>query len=290
MLKDERLKILSENIGVFTSRTDIPFEQRKLTLSHIASILCESYSNLSLKELDSIYKEITPDASGEEKILLYKEMSLHRNLNARMKEEFSIGSAETPAGAHGKIAFVKNDLNNTAFDFLSRSINNAKPIWVLSFASACESVVDGKSEFCLLPIENSSDGKLLGFYSMIERYDLKICTVCEVDDRQGETVSYALLARGCKELSKKSDGCELAFEFSLLSESCDFLTELLCASSACQASMEKVCFLPVQYDTRLKRYIFSFKVPSQELLPFNAFLALSYHSYTPIGYYIKNNI
>ena len=288
MAKNEKLKTLADNLNVFRSRTSIASEQTSLTLSHISSILCDSFKDATPEELDNEYKKLVPSAFGGDKIILYKEMASRPSLLAKMKENFSIGIDSTPAGAHGKISYVRNDLNTVAFDLLSERINNAKYVWEPSFVLSCESVSEGKSEFCILPIESSSDGKLFGFYSMMERYDLKIVSVCEVDDDRGETAKYALVAKSSAS-DIRSDGY-LVFEFSLLSDDCDFLSELISAAKACDASTEKISFVPVKYDSNLLRYILSFKISSQNILPFKAFLALTYHSYTPIGCYIDKNI
>jgi len=290
MTKNEKLKTLIDNLNVFRSRTNISNEQIMLTLTHIASVLCDSLKDATPEDIDDAYKKLVPSAFGCEKIALYKEMAKLPSLHSKMKAAFSIGSDATPAGTHGKISYVKNDLNNIAFEFLSQRINNAKPVWESSFIQACESVSDGKSEFCILPIESSSDGKLFGFYSMIERYDLKIVAVCEVDDNQGESAKYALVAKCCPALFDSRNERELVFEFSLLSQNCDFLPELVSAANACDATAEKISFVPVKYDSNLRRYILSFRISSRDILPFKAFLALTYHSYTPIGCYTDNNI
>ena len=290
MTKNEKIKTIVENLNVFRSRSDISREQISISLSHLASTLCDAHKESSPQELDAMYKKLVPDSFGSEKIILYKEMIKRPALHSKMRSEFAIGSDLTPAGAHAKISYVKNDLNQVAFELFSQKINSAKPIWETNFSQSCENVSNGNSEFCILPIESSSDGKLLGFYSMIEKYDLKIVSVCEVDDAQGEPVRYALISKSCPSFFDTRGDNEVVFEFSVLSQNCEFLPELLSAAEACGACAEKICFVPVKYDSNLFRYIMSFRLPSNDVLPLRAFLALSYHSYTPIGCYTDNNI
>ena len=83
---------------------------------------------------------------------------------------------------------------------------------------------------------------------------------------------------------------EIIFEFSVLSQECDFLKELISAVGECEASVEKISFVPIKYDSNLFRYILSLRLPSHNFLIFRAFLALTYHSYTPIGAYTDTNI
>ena len=288
MAKNEKLKTLVDNLNVFRSRSSISNEQIDITLSHIASMLCDTHKDASPEEIDAHYKRLVSDVYGAQKIILYKEMIKHPALLDKMKAVFSIGNDVTAAGSHGKISYVKNDLNNVAFELLTQKTNNVKPVWETSFVQACESVSDNKSEFCILPIESSSDGKLLGFYSMIERYELKIVSVCEVDDLQGETAKYALISKSCPASTDLLAKGDLNFEFSLLSQDCEFMSEIISAAKVCEAKLQTVCFAPVKYDSNLQRYILSFSIPSRELLPFKAFLALTYHSYTPIGCYKDN--
>ena len=204
MKKEEKLNILSDNATLLFHRKDVVNEEINLTLSHIVSILCTNSDNYSIEKLIREYKTLLPNSIGNEDVLIYQSMSTSRPFANEMKKAYAIGStADAPAGSHEKIATVKNNFNTLAFEHFSQSINNAKQIFASSFSQACELVNDGECEFCILPIENMSTGKMLSFYSIIDKYELKICSAYDICDDEGNTVRYALLGKGCFEPSKK---------------------------------------------------------------------------------------
>ncbi len=286
MTKDEKIRVLSENLSLFQRRCERALEQRKIALTHIVSTLCESEEELSLDTLPQLYKSIVPDLTGSEEMLLYSEMARSHNVLTQMKAAFAIGTnASTPAGAHGKIACVKNRFNNSALDIFFEKINNAKALYVASFSEACDSIVEGKSEFCILPIENMTEGKMLGFYSMIDKFELKIRDVCDIEDEQSMTIRYALLAKGAHEPSDRTRNSKYVFEFSVLSEDGSFMEKLLSAADACKAVLISFDFSPVEYDSRLRRYLLAFRISGHDSLLFRTFLATNYRNYTPVGFY-----
>ena len=153
-----------------------------------------------------------------------------------------------------------------------------------AFSSACESVWDGESEFCILPLENAS-GKLLSFYSMVDRYELKIRMIYEVGNEDSQSVKYALLSRSCKWIPEKAKKQNYTFEFFILSESTDFLKDILEASAACSATLNGIDFTPVEYDSGLRRYLLSFDISGYNMLPFHAYLSLNHKTYVPLGFF-----
>ncbi len=285
MTKEERLNILCNNLSVFGSRKQGADEERELTLRHIVFEICEG-GELSLEDTAALYKRLVPDLEGHEEIILYQQLWSEGKRHSEMKLTFPIGSLEgTPAGSHGKIACVKNSYNNMALEYFSQKINSARPLFLPSFSAVCESVSLGECEFCILPIENMNEGKMLGFYSMIDRYELKICRVFDIEDDHGDVVRYALLSKSCPEPSERSLGTDYIFEFSVLAENGSFVKKLLSATESCGGMLLNFNCSPVQYDSGLRRYLFLIKLSGKSAMPLRCYLSLNYDYYTPIGLY-----
>ena len=286
MNNHEKLNVLLQNAKLLKERENMAKEQRRIMLSSVATELCSTGKNNSIESIVTAFSLCDP--SPEEKILLYSEISRYPKLAQEIKDSFPLGSRErVTAGSHSKIAYVKNDINSYAYNFFCEKIANAKPTPVSSFSSACESVWEGESEFCILPVENAA-GKLLGFYSTIERYELKIRMVCNIDEEDAQPVKYALLSRSCKWITEKAKKQNFTFEFFILAENTDFLGDIIKASAACEAEFNGLDFMPVEYDSGLKRYLFSFNVSGYNVLPFHTFMSLNYETYVPLGFFNYN--
>ena len=283
-MNNEEIKILKENFKEFSKRLNISASQRELTVKCLADILLNNSTDLE-KALEE-FKEILPEASPSEMITFFSELSSSKLRNA-IKSYIFIGSNEaTPAGAHSKIAFVKNKYTDVAFESFSRSVANAKPVYSTSFKESCESVASGSCEFCILPIANSTDGRLISFYTLLDRYDLKICEVFSIEDENAQSIYYARIGRSCKEPSDRhSPEQNFIFEFSILSSSADFASPLLLAAAASDAHLISIDSIPVEYTSTLQSFFFSFSVPTKSMLPFRLFIALSEQSSTPLGLY-----
>lgn len=287
MTRNEKLDILKSNLHKFEVRQSISKEQRTLTLCEIARILCDEYEGEDLAEITKRYSELITDSSTVDKIILCRELLSRVKRSEKHRQVIGIGDNESvPAGSHGKIAFPKNKFNDTAFEHFSMTISAPRAVYVASINNACEAVADGTCEFCILPIENSLDGKLFGFYALLDRFELKICAVCDIESDGDSHIRYALVGRSCRELSYHA-GKDKSFilEFFVLDSGGGFLDGLLSAAKVCNAELLSIDARPVPYDTQSKKFILSFRVNSNDGILFRTFLALNYDSYSPIGLY-----
>lgn len=284
---EKKKSIYVENLREFNNRLQITQEQKELTLSELASTYCEAYSNAD--NILSSLRETVTELSASDEIVFLSELCKSQ-LNEQIKESLFIGSFEpTLAGAHSKISYVKNRYNDLAFEHFSQSIPNAKPDYALSFAECCENVFDGRCEFCILPIMNSKDGRLMSFYSLLDRYDLKICGTVELDSEDASTIKYAIISRACKEQKGRLQKSKsFIFEFSIINENTEFFSALFEAATKIGAKLTSIDSLPIEYASNIQKFFFSFSLPQQNSLAFRLFVALNHQSYTPIGLY-KNN-
>lgn len=282
MTDSEKLVILTQNFAEFSKRVQTGNTQSKLTVSEIVNVLVSNSQNL--EQISSDFKKLTLSASPNDDFA-FCEALCKSNLKKEVQNAIFIGSDEpTPAGAHSKISFVKNRFNELAYEKLSKGITNPKPEYVSSFVESCESITDGTSEFCILPISNSTDGHMKSFYSMLDRYELKISASTDVDDDIG-TVKYARIARACKPIDLKDKNAKYLFEFSVISSDGEFLAPLLTVANLAQAMPINIDSIPVEYASHLKRFFFTFSLTPQNATPFRLYVALKFQNYTPIGIY-----
>ncbi len=285
----DKIDILQENLRVIGSRSDISAEQRELVLRDVARLTCLRINNTDLADVRALYISLISPAAATDELILYDEMLKLPTLADGVKRLIAIGNDDgTPAGTHGKIAYAKNKFSDTVLNLLADTMHSARPIPVASNTAACEAVINGKSEFCLLPIENTRDGKIFGFYSMLDRFELKICGVHTLDaDDDMSSIKYALVSKSCKDFFlSRSRGTEYIFEFSVVSQNGDFIEPLLQVAKKCGATLVSVDSRPVEYDQQLRKYLFGFLNDGNLML--RMYPAFNYHGYTPIGLYQNN--
>ena len=283
---NSQLLTLKENLKFLSTRNEINSEQRQLMFRAIAKSICDDERYLSIREICDVYREAVGHSTAMSEKALYDIIIDEPRFREELQNLLSIGSSEVSISEKRMaIAYVKNKFNDIAYKKFSTLSHQPLPIMVDSPREACEAVANGSADNCILPIENSRDGKLFGFYEMLDRFDLKICSVYNVDTEDDfGTIKHALIARGCKapwlcEISKKS----YIFEFSTLSANADFLGELVDFAKLCDALPLTVDSKPTQYDPQSKRYTLSFLVNGS--YHFLMYPPLMLAGYSPIGFY-----
>lgn len=112
------------------------------------------------------------------------------------------------------VAYLDNLQSREALTHFLHELGEANAEQLHSFSSAAESVYAQKCDLCILPIENSSDGRLSSFYNLIAKYELFVMAVTDVTNSDlSLRTRYALLS-GCPTLHLNSEtvGCKLQFE------------------------------------------------------------------------------
>lgn len=237
------------------------------------------------EELFADFCQSVKDADECQKALFCRAYVKSHAHDASLAPEALFGLDELPpAGAHGKIAFVRNRYNERAYDRFSELVIGAKSLYVSDFAEACDAVYNGQCSYCILPIEDHRNGRLVSFYTLMNRYELKICATAEIDgDELGEGVRYALIGRSAPRPFFRSHAC--ALECSLAREDGSHLSRLLAAAEELGATVQKMDFLPLEYDHSFYRTYVTFMLSAADAASFGLYLSLSYPNYTPIGFY-----
>lgn len=282
----DRTETLRENIALLRKREALTEKQIELMLDHIAADICADRASQTPKRiLEEYYAELGSDLAPHA-MNLCAALLAQKATRQKIEELLSQGNEETPAGAHGKIAYTKNKFNDLAFEKFSRYVRNAKVISLPSFGDACEALNDGACEYAILPLGNTVDGKLFGIYTMLDRYGFKICNVCDVDTDESRTVRYALVAKKAYPPSRSSSAKgEYILEFSIISGDGTFLAQLCKGFEKCGAALISVDSRPLPYDQQLKKYMFSLRLYTKDAELLQLWLTLCFESYSLIGFY-----
>lgn len=114
-------------------------------------------------------------------------------IREHLRSQFS-SFEESDERSLGKISYIRNKYTERAFDRFAKLIEDAKVLHADSFEDSCMDVYNGICEYCILPTENSVDGRLSAFGKLIEKYDLHIAATTTIPDGESYT-EVALLAR-----------------------------------------------------------------------------------------------
>ena len=136
------------------------------------------------------------------------------------------------SSAMHRISYQKNSYADEAYQQFSKLLDEARAAYASGFQAVCEEVYNGLSEYCILPVENSAEGRLGSFARLIRRYDLKIAATCDVQTDEDKITRFALLRKSIAEISAPAE-LPRYFEFSCeLTEDLQ-MNDLLTAAELC---------------------------------------------------------
>lgn len=284
MNSKDAINIFCENIEEFSRRRLVADTQRVGMINELLSALVTGAADVSAAEVLESLKDILPTSTCEDRARLCMVLGASSRFGAEMKRNSLLGE-EIAAGSHGKVSLVRNSYNELAFSRFSRVITRPKEVFASSFTAACEDVYDNRCEFCILPVENSQSGRLFSFYSMLDRYELRICGACDLEAEDGSegSVKYALVGRALPDRIPKNSFW--SFEFSVIFYGGRVLSDISGVAEIFGARLTKIDSLPVEYDGRLQKYYFTFSLPETSIAAFDLFLENEYARYTAVGLY-----
>ncbi len=187
--------------------------------------------------------------------------------------------------ARGRIAYLQNSFTDRAYHAFSRQIHRARSQYHDSYGAACEAVAEGSCEACILPIEHAQDGKLLGFYRLIDRYELRIVAACDIVGQNGVESRFALLQKSfALPLPERAAGYFL--ELSLTRSTDHTLGSMLAAAAYCGLDIRRVDSIPLAYTENSFAHHAVFSATERSLFtPFLLYLTLDIPQFDPIGIY-----
>lgn len=181
-----------------------------------------------------------------------------------------------------RIVYRKAHGADIAFEKFASLLPDAAALYRDNFPNVCDSVALGDADMCILPYENTEDGKLSGFYRLIENYDLKIAASCLVrsDNREDKT-RYLLLSRNLVGLSMISGVTD--FELALTDRNNGSLTRTLSAAYIIGVDIISIDTVRREGDTCV--YDIRISGDSDKIDTFILYLKLERAEFSPLGLY-----
>ena len=282
MTHETAIRILCDNVLEFSERQARTEKQRALAVEMLCDRILSQGNGADLHELYRQFLAYLPDAQTIDQAIACRRITKSRKAPTRDPLGLLESEEGVAAGSHGRIALVRNRYNEQAFEHFSPIMLEAKPSYASSFAQSCEDVADSRCEFCILPIENQEDGRLFGFYAMIDRYELKICASC-ILETDNSRIRYALVGKSIPDRLPK--GADQQLEFSVTQPIGSFPADIPELGEALSSKLIRVDSLPVQYDDGLQRFFFTFRLTTSAAQAFHLYLSAKHSAYTPIGFY-----
>ena len=303
-ITDTDLLINLQNLNHLEKKQKSLFKSRIAFANELAYTVCKGGSasaedirqNYSYAFESSTLKSLISEEKHLISLLIAEKLEVCKEISRLTETEDTfyenvLGHTEVcKANAAKKIAYVKNNFTDQAYLTFSKASNDFRCSYFDSFDAICEDVHSGESEFCILPIETSSDGKLLSFYSMIDRYEFKIVETCTVEHKDGSKFTkFALLGRSISlsdHTNKKGKKLELRISQSSPKESP--INDILHAADACNIRLCRIDSVPLSYNDSMLSYYAVFDIHDAELRAFLTYLALEHPQCYALGIYFEN--
>lgn len=266
-------------------------ESYRETAQRLTASLCGSASELfpprSLR--DGVNPIGAPELLG-----IYDRVTLVRGLYGALGERGL--AAVCPDGLLGayisptelvRVCYMQNGYSDLAAEFFTPYLCTAPDgftrVYSGSPEQACGEVEQGSAQYCILPIEDLSEGRLSGAERLIRRYDLHIAMTVSLMPRG---MVFALLRRSCCRIGSAWDG---ALSYELHSDESGIGTEqIIAAARMLGLPLSRADSHRTEYDNTRLLHSLRFGVPeggerSAELL--GLLLLLEKRDYAPVGFY-----
>ncbi len=287
---EKRLAHLSELAGAILRDGDDPDIVKSILLSIKSEGNADSGNIIEENRpaADAVFSRM----SLVERLTLFKEVLGSGGINKKsfvkyISPETDVSVSEDAAE---RIAYLKNSYNDVAYMQFSSLFLSPRAAYFRSVSDVCESVYNGSCEYCILPVETSSDGKLLSFYEMILKYNLKITAVYDLNGEEGYT-RYALIGKrsAFHNPSVRSKPRNRYFEFIMVETDSVSLEDLLCAANFCSLKLCRIDTLNAHSSAKgTGAYVCPvFRADGADIQTFLMFLAIDCPDYIPVGLYMQ---
>lgn len=196
---------------------------------------------------------------------------------------FPSGDGETDAPSENRISYQKNNYTDEAFGCFSEALGGARVLYVSDFTEVCENIYNGLSEYGILPIESSEEGRLGNFARLIDRYDLKITATCDVRIGRERMTRFALLRRSIALLQKDS-ARPMYLEGSCTLTGYPAAQDLLEAARICGLKTERADLKRSEDGSRQTLHV-TLSTDGGDLPAYLLYLAMEAPAFHTVGYY-----
>ena len=184
-----------------------------------------------------------------------------------------------------RIVYPKSNYTDSAYLAFSRLLGEPQATYTHSFVSACEEVYNGICDFCILPLENSTEGTLVGFLKLIAKFELKIAATCDIESHgEGRLTRFALLRKNLLPFLLE-DERDRHFDLLIPNDPPFKLSELLSAAAFFGISAKAITFLPGDLEEKDAGIYVSLRTQNARLNAFLLYLSMELPNNVPIGLY-----
>ncbi|MGM9625940.1 MAG: prephenate dehydratase domain-containing protein [Eubacteriales bacterium] len=196
----------------------------------------------------------------------------------------------TPRPVGERIAYLRNTYTDRAYTRFQTVLHHTTATYYSDFPGVCEALYYDRASACILPMENSVDGKLLRFYALLNKYDLRIAYTCSVTTEDTDvTTRYALLRKSVavphpQEIAEDEG---LYMECRVILRDDHPLSDLLCAAVRYHLKLTRVDSIPTDYGDG--EYVYDLILRAEEGADFAAmitYLHLLVPQFTLFGIYL----
>ena len=273
------LESLVSDLTMLQEREAVIKELRALTVKDLKISLP---NQPDMRELVRIYRRYMPIDSNiftlPDRVIFCKNLITQVNIPV----EQLIFKKTSPDNIDN-VAYVKNQYSDTALLNFRKHIGIRNDRAFRSFNEMCDDIENNIYDDCIIPLENTANGKLMNFYSIIDRFDLKIAMTCDVENQSGDqTTRYALLRRTVS-IPQSSDNC--CFEFSFIAADNFGIKNILDLAELVGLDLHRIDSMPLRYNESAFIYYPMLYGSKQNILLFLFFLKLNLIQYNMIGIY-----
>lgn len=187
--------------------------------------------------------------------------------------------------ATNRVLYQKSFYTDSAYLRFASFLKDCRAAYAQNVTSVCQDVYNGVSEYCILPIENSTEGLLNSFAALIARYELKIVVVCDISSADGsKTTRFALLRKRLSPLLIEK-GRPHFLEISVLLQERPTVSDLLSAAQLCGLQVERIHTTVSAEDEHAHILHAVFTATQEQTSVFLLYLSMEAPQFVPIGLY-----
>lgn len=281
-------EILRKNLSWLSIEENRLSQERSLLVEqYLASqIRSDALFSENAKRMRDIYQRLFQDHPHEKTLSV---ISDRVNFAAFLGKHYFWQDAITPllpiTGKEKVAYWASNRHSHLAFKKMSSLGFQWASVLTESFVDVCELVNSDACDFGILPIENSTDGRLVGFYKMLDRYELKICMVCDIEDEKGENfTSLALVSKCIRYMENSLPGC---IELSSISSYSEKVLEVISVAKYLGMGINRLSSIPLYYRKDAFVDTVTIGLTSDTITTFLAYLTIFEKDITVTGLYYQ---
>ena len=297
--------VIAENLQELTERADMLTEQEIAHLRELATEIAEGDDLADLLSSLPYYRFIpaVPHADAltsnadiltrSRKTLEARQcMILCRALYEKLQDREPLlpvlfpDADEVAPHATGRIVYQRSSYTDDAYLAFAKLVPEARATYAHSFHAACEEVLNGHCEYCILPIENAVEGELIGFAKLISQFELKIAATCDITGADASRKTrFALLRRNMLPLFSNKTDKNGFFKCSFPTTIATSMADILSAANFFGILFSSANTLPTDKEDAIACFNLTFDIRGGDLHAFLLYLATVAPQYTPIGIY-----